>query len=195
MVKSPRSAKKALGQRPLASQDPVDQGRQHPLAPPRRLYPPPLAGVAGVVCLFSRCRHWRTRHFASVVAEAYGSTFLPPFAPPGITPDSRCGLVITLGASWCSLLPPGFPAVPQDRHLSHVHTPHRGSYEGSDSWGRSPPPPGLPAYRALPSDRSVPKHALPFLRRFTRQGQRSGCVSGFALGMQARHHRTPKRVR
>jgi len=42
---------------PLASFDPVHQGRQHPFRPHRRLNPDPLTRIAGRACLFSPLGH------------------------------------------------------------------------------------------------------------------------------------------
>jgi len=71
----------------------------------------------------------------------------------------------------------------------------RRSYEGSDSCPRSPPPTGIPAYCATPSDHSVPKHVVSHDHRLFSPARRGHRFSGFALNPQARRNTPPNRVR
>ena len=68
-------------------------------------------------------------------------------------------------------------------------------YSGSDSCPRSPPPTGIPAYCATPSDHSVPKHVVSHDHRLFSPAQRGHRFSGFALNPQARRNTPPNRVR
>lgn len=75
MENSPRSAKKAFGQRqaePYASLHSVFQSRQHAIRPDRRFHPGPAA--LGVSDLRSPYGHWRRLWFGRPVCHA--STFL-----------------------------------------------------------------------------------------------------------------------
>jgi hypothetical protein len=68
-------------------------------------------------------------------------------------------------------------------------------YSGSDSCPWSPPPTGIPAYCAPPSDRSIPNHVMPRDQRLIPPTQRDHWLSGFALRSQARRNIPPNRVR
>jgi hypothetical protein len=100
---------KPASQHYLLPWTPLPRGRQHPLRPHRTLHARPLARRAGLPSRTSRLRHSRSQPLGLARCVLHESTFLPPFAPPGITPGSRIPNNATLAGSWCSLLAAWFP--------------------------------------------------------------------------------------
>ena len=180
MVKRPKVAK---GSRrpattepfaPFAPFDTVTQCRQHAFRPDGADYPAPLGWHR--VGLRSPCGHWcRFVH----ACHASRSFWLSRVHFPASLPSARlCFPRLTMASG---SQPNRLPATCSTTKALTPATVHPG--------GRSP---RLSRY-TFPTFRLQPRGVL--RHRFTRQLQRTGRVSDFAMNEQARRHTPPNRVR